>query len=504
MIMPAKGLRFFFIVTFLAVIVFPFVNFYYIFPLFSNVVVHNAEKDAILLANHLADIVFGKKGEPPDTQIARETISREVRDFKLWKLRVYDRNGKVLLSSVPSEKGERMHEDFFLPGGKKKTAFSELIRKNDHTIEGETVSRDVLETMVPVYGPDGLRGAFEIYYDVTGQLGVLNSAVTKSAVVLLGFVLVIFIAVLVFLTRIDKDNSGSGLAPPGAPLTRQSPYYLFLVLIISVFSAEVVVMMLLSVFPNLAKSTSVLLDALLLVLFVSPALYLFLLRPLIGNIQVLNVTEDKLRRSLGEKEVLIKEIHHRVKNNLQVISSLLGLQSRRVEDPAARSVLLESEGRIHSMAMIHEMLYATENLSTLKFSSFVRDLAARVMRYYQGENGRVTLKLDIPDVHFNVDTLIPCGLILNELLSNAFKYAFPDGREGTLDISLTDMGQGNYALTVKDDGVGLPDGLDIWSARSLGFQIVRSMAAKLDGTLEVKSSDGSEFRVNFTDKAGGL
>jgi len=502
MIMPAKGLRFFFVVTFLSVVVFPFVNFYYIFPLFSNVVVHNVEKDAILLANHLADMVFGSKGEPPDTEKARETINQAVKDFNLWKLRVYSHEGKVLLSSVPGEKGESLHEDFFEFGKGKEKAFSELVRKNTHTIEGETVSRDVLETLVPVYGKDGLRGAFEIYFDVTDQMGVLNNAVTRSAVVLLGFVFVIFIAVLVFLSRIDKDNNDQGLAPPPTSLTRHSPFYLFLVLVVSVFAAEVVVMMLLSVFTHLTRNTEVLLDAILLVLFVSPALYLFLMRPLIGNIRALNVTDEKLRRSLGEKEVLIKEIHHRVKNNLQVISSLLGLQSRRVDDPAAQSVLLESEGRIHSMAMIHEMLYATENLSTLKFSTFVRDLATRVARHYQGEHGEVIFNLDIPDVHFSVDTLIPCGLILNELLSNAFKYAFPEGKGGTLNISLAGNGQNSYTLSVKDNGVGLPKGIDIWSSKSLGFQIVRSMAAKLEGTLEATSNGGSEFKIMFTDKTG--
>jgi two-component sensor histidine kinase len=200
--------------------------------------------------------------------------------------------------------------------------------------------------------------------------------------------------------------------------------------------------------------------------------------------------------------VLINEIHHRVKNNLQVVSSLLGLQSRRMDDSHARDVLLESESRIHSMAMIHEMLYATDNLSTLKFSHFVRDLATWISMQFQEKYGNVLMNIHVPDVQFSIDTLIPCGLILNELLTNAFKYAFPEGEEGSIGISLENVGEGRYTLVVEDNGMGLSESLDIWRSRSLGLQIVRSMAAKLEGNLDVHRDGGSEFKVTFQEKRG--
>jgi hypothetical protein len=196
----------FFIITFLAVLVFPIVNFYYIFPLFSKVAVQGREDDASRLARHLAGMVFGENGDVQETQQVRETIEGAVENFNLWKLRVYSSEGTVLLSSEPGEKGERFHEEFFFEGSNSGRVVFELVRKNARTREGEVVSRDVLEIMVPVEGKNGLKGAFEIYFDITDQLQRLSTAVTHSAVLLLGFVFALFVSILVFLIRLDSKQ----------------------------------------------------------------------------------------------------------------------------------------------------------------------------------------------------------------------------------------------------------------------------------------------------------
>jgi two-component sensor histidine kinase/CheY-like chemotaxis protein len=206
--------------------------------------------------------------------------------------------------------------------------------------------------------------------------------------------------------------------------------------------------------------------------------------------------EEKLRASLHEKELLLKEVHHRVKNNLQIICSLLSMQSDAVQDPLLASALWESQKRIHSMALIHEMLYGSSNLSDLDFGTYTQVLAAEISSSYGMDADRIRLILELEPIPFDIDHAIPCGLILNELLSNAFKYAFPDGRKGEIRVLLHQR-EGCITLAVKDNGVGLPPGQSAIEKKSLGLRIVNILARQLRGKLEITSNPGASFDLKF-------
>jgi PAS domain S-box-containing protein len=207
--------------------------------------------------------------------------------------------------------------------------------------------------------------------------------------------------------------------------------------------------------------------------------------------------ETYLKTSLREKEMLIKEIHHRVKNNLQVISSLLGLQARTIADPRLRAPLEESQARIQTMALIHQQLYRSGNLAQIDFAEYLRDLATRVVRSSRIGQGHVSLEICAEEVYFPIETAIPCGLLLHELLSNCVKHAFPGGRSGTIRVTLCRQPQGTHELTVRDDGVGLPEGLDVRATVSLGLRLVHLLAAQLHGMLTFESRQGTTVTLAF-------
>ncbi len=207
--------------------------------------------------------------------------------------------------------------------------------------------------------------------------------------------------------------------------------------------------------------------------------------------------EAKIRSSLREKEVLLKEIHHRVKNNLQVVSSLLSLQSRGVEDEPTRQKFRESQNRVHSMALIHEHLYDAENLSEINFSEYISQLAAHLFRSYQVSSSRIKLRTDIENVKLSVDVAVPCGLIVNELVSNALKYAFPEGRDGTIRIELHRGSGKRIALRVSDTGRGLPEKVGFWNTQTLGLRLVRLLVRQLGGEVEIDRSKGTNIVITF-------
>jgi len=208
-------------------------------------------------------------------------------------------------------------------------------------------------------------------------------------------------------------------------------------------------------------------------------------------------TEDELRASLRAREMLVRESSHRVKNNLAIISSLLSLQSGRVEDETVRGLIRESRGRVQAMSLIHEKLYRSADMKTINFREYASHLAASLFRTYDTGEGAVRLDTDIANVMLDVDTVIPCGLILNELVTNALKYAFADGRDGQVTVGFETTGDGRCCLSVRDDGVGFPEDLDFRSAPTMGMQIINSLVAQLEGTIELLKGGGTEFRVMF-------
>ena len=211
------------------------------------------------------------------------------------------------------------------------------------------------------------------------------------------------------------------------------------------------------------------------------------------------LAEAQIQASLREKEVLLQEIHHRVKNNLQVISSLLDLQSQQIEESAMLEVFRESQNRVKSMALVHEKLYQSKNFAKINFAEYTESLVKYLFKAYALHSGNITLELDIDEVTLNIDTAIPCGLIINELVSNALKYAFPDNQRGTISISLHSGGEQHFTLIVKDDGVGLPMDWDLKSAKSLGLQLVKVLTKQLKGTIEIDRNRGSQFRVDLSE-----
>jgi PAS domain S-box-containing protein len=208
-------------------------------------------------------------------------------------------------------------------------------------------------------------------------------------------------------------------------------------------------------------------------------------------------SEEQLRASLGEKEILLKEIHHRVKNNLQVISGLLDLQAHHISDPAGREIYKESQNRVITMALIHEELYQSANLSQVDFADYIRNLCENLMISYGADRDRISLDLKSDKIEMVVDTAIPCGLIINELITNSLKHAFPDKRSGTISLSFKQLKDKDFQLTVSDDGVGIPRDVDIYSTNTLGMQLVTVLVGQLGGTLKMKRQGGTGFTIRF-------
>jgi|GEM_PF-3399037 len=207
--------------------------------------------------------------------------------------------------------------------------------------------------------------------------------------------------------------------------------------------------------------------------------------------------EDLVRASLREKEVLLKEIHHRVKNNLQVISSLLNLQSMATEDASARAMLADSQNRVRSMALIHEKLYRSDDLSRIDFREYLNTLTAGIVQTYQSFSVPIDLRLSGENVFLPVDSAVPCGLIVNELVSNALKHAFPDGRAGQIRVDLRQNNSREIRLAVSDNGIGLPETVDFRNTESLGMQLVNALVAQLGGMLDLKVDGGTMFEITF-------
>ena len=207
--------------------------------------------------------------------------------------------------------------------------------------------------------------------------------------------------------------------------------------------------------------------------------------------------EQQIRASLKEKEMLLQEIHHRVKNNLQVISSLLNLQAGYIDSEIIRDVFRDSQNRVRSMALVHEKLYRSADLARVDLAEYIRNLATFLFGSYQATAGRITHEIQADNVLLGIDAAVPCGLILNELISNTLKHAFPDGRSGQIRVELGQDDDQQVTLVVADNGIGLPPDFSILETDSLGMQLVDTLVEQLDGTLEIQSQAGTQFKITF-------
>ena len=208
-------------------------------------------------------------------------------------------------------------------------------------------------------------------------------------------------------------------------------------------------------------------------------------------------TESRIQAALREKEILLKEIHHRVKNNMQVVSSLLQLQAQYIEDEQTLALFEESQTRIHSMALIHEQLYQSENLDRIDLPIYVENLVANLYQSFGCCNTSIQFNLNIDPIYLNIETAIPCGLIINELVSNSLKYAFTQNLVGEININFNEINPQQFHLSIQDNGSGFPTGFDVENTETLGVRLVRMLTHQLDGTLVIDSQCGTCYHITF-------
>jgi len=207
--------------------------------------------------------------------------------------------------------------------------------------------------------------------------------------------------------------------------------------------------------------------------------------------------EEKMKASLKEKEVLLQEIHHRVKNNMQIVSSLLRLQSAKAEDKKTQEIFRECQNRIRTMSLIHEKLYQSKDLAKINFAQYIDGLAVHIFQSYGIDSNIVAIKTDLEEVFLDLNRAIPCGLIINELLSNSIKHAFPEGKKGEILVKLHSDKKDMITLVVSDNGIGLPDNIDFRKAQSLGLQMVNDLTRQIGGTIKLDRKAGTAFKVEF-------
>ncbi len=206
--------------------------------------------------------------------------------------------------------------------------------------------------------------------------------------------------------------------------------------------------------------------------------------------------EDEIKASLREKEAMMREIHHRVKNNLQIVSSLLRIQSRSIKSKALKDTFEIAQNRIKSMALVHEVLYLSKRIDRINFSEYVKRITNHLFAMFSRNAANIGLELDLGELYMDIDKAIPCGLIINELVSNAFKHAFPNGKSGKIHVFLKNK-LDNYTIMVKDTGVGLPAEAGSDHSGTLGLQLVHDLVKQIDGTMETHRSGGTTFQISF-------
>lgn len=211
-------------------------------------------------------------------------------------------------------------------------------------------------------------------------------------------------------------------------------------------------------------------------------------------------SKTELQKRVNEKETLLREVHHRVKNNLQTVSSLLSLQSRSIENDKMKSIIKSSQNRVISMAMVHEMLYMRDDLSKIEYRSYVQELSEYLIRSLKGSENNVKLSIDIPDVKLGIDTAIPLGLLINEAITNALKYGIIDDNKGEISIALKENGERAYTLNIGDNGAGFSEDINPKTTKSLGLKLIHNLARQLKGTIEKDNTKkGTHYIVNFSE-----
>jgi two-component sensor histidine kinase len=218
----------------------------------------------------------------------------------------------------------------------------------------------------------------------------------------------------------------------------------------------------------------------------------------IRNITERKLLDDKLKSSLKEKNLLLHELNHRVNNNLQLMVNLASLQRKNITDEKTAALFDETQSRIKSIALVHEKLYLSKGFYDINFSDYLKDLANSVFNSFVPAGHKLSLKMDVEDIRLEIEPSVTCGLIINELLSNVFKYAFPGNRNGEVFVSFHRVGHGHIELIVRDNGIGIPSDVDLRTTKSLGMKLIYNLVEKqLDGTITIDRSSGTLFKIIF-------
>ncbi|PID59416.1 MAG: hypothetical protein CR986_05965 [Ignavibacteriae bacterium] len=207
--------------------------------------------------------------------------------------------------------------------------------------------------------------------------------------------------------------------------------------------------------------------------------------------------EVKIKRSLNEKEILLKEIHHRVKNNLQIVSSLFFFQTKQINDPQMLDLLRDGQNRVKSMALIHEKLYQSSDLANVDFKEYINKLSNFLFQSYNINKSKIKLKINVQDIKLGVDIAVPCGLIINELISNSLKHGFQDNDSGVVQITMGYQEDNKLMLKINDNGSGLPDNFNSEKTDSLGLKLVNNLTTQLNGNIKFKNNNGTEVKLLF-------
>jgi PAS domain S-box-containing protein len=210
--------------------------------------------------------------------------------------------------------------------------------------------------------------------------------------------------------------------------------------------------------------------------------------------------EEKLRKSLKEKEVLIWELHHRVKNNMQLMLSLLRLQARKIKDIKMTEIIKTWQNRLRSIALVHERLYDSENLARIDFGDYIQKLAVSLFHTFEVKESNIRLDMNVGAISLDIHNAIPLGLVINEIISNALKHAFPADRKGKIGLYFHKNEKNSYSLIVRDNGVGLPKNVNFQNPQTLGFQLINDLIDQIDGSIEVSRKGGTTFKIIFPKK----
>jgi PAS domain S-box-containing protein len=216
------------------------------------------------------------------------------------------------------------------------------------------------------------------------------------------------------------------------------------------------------------------------------------------DISTLKRIEEQMKSTLIEKEMLIREVHHRVKNNLQIVSSLLNLQSRSKEGKSIDEILIECQNRVKAISLVHEKLYQTNNITRIDFNNYIKSLSTKLLLSYGITSSKIRISVNAENIFLPMETAISCGLIINELVTNSIKHAFQQGVQGEVIIDMKYNDESKFILSVKDNGIGLPDNISVEAPRTLGITLIQSLTRQIDAKLETMKNKGTEFKITFS------